>query len=54
MYKAKDSDGLWWRFTLKPTATNNGWVCDGHVSSLPNHEETQDEWFDSLEEISEV
>jgi hypothetical protein len=48
MFEAKDSEGLWWRFSVKPTMTNDGWFSDGHVSSLPNHQKTKDQWEDSL------
>lgn len=51
MFEAKDSEGLWWRFSVKPTLTEDGWQCEGHVSAMPNHEETTEDWKDSLKEL---
>ena len=51
MYEAKDKDGNWWRFYNKPTLSDEGWVAEGHFSSLPNREDTQDNWEESLVEI---
>lgn len=51
MYKTKDSEGLWWRFYNKPTASDDGWVSYGHVAYLPNHEDTPESWQNSLTEV---